>query len=73
MDQICQKKDLQMVIPFSKKMNFNETVKFCQEMGGQVAVAEDSRKLKIIAEAFLHSDEFCLSRILEYKWMEKCQ
>ena len=56
------------VIPFSKKMNFNETIKFCQEMGGQVAVAEDSRKLKIIAEAFLHSDEFCLSRFYSGYW-----
>ena len=27
-EQICQIKDPQMVIPFSKKMNFNETIRF---------------------------------------------
>ena len=67
-DQICQIKNRHMVIPFSKKMNFNETIKFCQEMGGQVAVAEDSKKLEIMVEAFLHSDERCLSRFYSGYW-----
>ena len=68
MDKICQIKDPQRVIAFHEKMNFNETLKFCQKIGGKVVVAEDSKALKIMVEAFLDVDEMCLSRFYSGYW-----
>lgn len=52
MHKICKIKDPEQFITFKQKMDFNETKKFCQKMGGQVAVAENPEKLTKMADAF---------------------
>ena len=52
MDEICIFKDPEKFITFNQKINFNETKKFCQKMGGQVAVAENFEKLEKMVDAF---------------------
>ena len=36
---------------FNEKMNFIETVKFCEKIGGEIAVAEDFETLQIIQDS----------------------
>ena len=50
-DEVCLKKNSNKYMAFNEKMNFIETVKFCEKIGGEIAVAEDFNTLKIIQDS----------------------
>ena len=67
---ICKIKDQKKFISFAQKMNFNESVKFCQKLDGQIAVADNSEYLKMMVEAFHQIDckSLCFSNIYSGYW-----
>ena len=50
-DEVCLKKNSKKHIAFNEKMNFIESVKFCEKIGGQIAVAENFKTLQIIQDS----------------------
>ena len=50
-DEVCLKKNSKKHMAFNEKMNFIETVKFCEKIGGEIAVAEDFQTLQIIQDS----------------------
>ena len=55
--ELCSSKDL-VHISFPMKKNFDETITFCQKIGGEIAVATEERKLAEMAEAYSASTVF---------------
>ena len=49
--ELCSYKDV-VHISFPMKKNFDDTITFCQKIGGKIAVATDERKLAEMAEAY---------------------
>ena len=49
-DEVCLKKNSRKFMAFNEKMNFIESVKFCEKIGGEIAVAEDFETLQIIQD-----------------------
>ena len=67
---ICKIKDQRKFISFAPKMNFNESVKFCQKLGGKIAVADNSENLNMMVEAFHQIDckSLCFYNIYSGYW-----
>ena len=50
-DEVCFNTNTNKYMAFDEKMNFIESAKFCEKIGGEIAVAEDLETLQIIQEA----------------------
>ena len=51
--EICLNKNSKRFMAFNEKMNFIDSVKFCEKLGGEIAVAEDFETLKNIQNTLL--------------------
>ena len=55
--ELCSSEDV-VHISFPMKKNFDDTITFCQKIGGNIAAATEERKLTEMAEAYYASTVF---------------
>ena len=49
-DEVCLKRNSKKFMAFNEKMNFIDSVKYCEKIGGEIAVAEDFKTLQNIQD-----------------------